>query len=164
MILRFSIMFSYISRYAYYQWYIQDSYFRYYNTCIPFSAYTFRKWYILPGPSLFEYVWCFCTLHNISQYLDIDHHEPGYKTCGHGAADLSKYIVIFVDIFWVFHGSDLDAVVFNSLRPSDAYMCHKHSPSLFHIMACRLDGAKPLSEPMLQYCWLDSREQTSVTF
>ena len=22
-------------------------------------------------------------------------------------------------------------------------------------MACRLDGAKPLSEPMLEYCWLD---------
>ena len=29
-------------------------------------------------------------------------------------------------------------------------------------MACRLASAKPLSEPMLEYCWLDPREQTSV--
>ena len=28
-------------------------------------------------------------------------------------------------------------------------------PSLVQIMACRLDGAKPLSEPMLEYCQLD---------
>ena len=31
-------------------------------------------------------------------------------------------------------------------------------------MACRLDGAKPLSEPMLEYCLLDPQEQTSVKF
>ena len=31
-------------------------------------------------------------------------------------------------------------------------------------MACRLDGAKPLSEPLLEYCWLDPWEQTSVKF
>ena len=29
-------------------------------------------------------------------------------------------------------------------------------------MACRLDGTKPLSEPMLRYCELDPWEQTSV--
>ena len=34
-------------------------------------------------------------------------------------------------------------IPFNSLRPSDAY--------LVQIMACRLIGAKPLSEPMLEY-------------
>ena len=28
-------------------------------------------------------------------------------------------------------------------------------PSLVQIMAWRLDGAKPLSEPMLEYCYLD---------
>ena len=31
-------------------------------------------------------------------------------------------------------------------------------------MACRLDGAKLLSEPMLEYCQLDPWEQTSVNF
>ena len=31
-------------------------------------------------------------------------------------------------------------------------------------MACRLVGAKPLTEPMLEYCQLDSKEQTSVKF
>ena len=29
-------------------------------------------------------------------------------------------------------------------------------------MACRLVGAKPLSEPMLGYCQLEPKEQTSV--
>ena len=31
-------------------------------------------------------------------------------------------------------------------------------------MACCLVGTKPLSEPMLEYCWLDLYEQTSVNF
>ena len=29
-------------------------------------------------------------------------------------------------------------------------------------MACRLDGAKPLSEPMLGYCQMNPKEQISV--
>ena len=40
----------------------------------------------------------------------------------------------------------------NSLRPSDAYMRQLTRPSLVQIMACRLDGAKQLSEPLLEYC------------
>ena len=40
----------------------------------------------------------------------------------------------------------------NSLRPSDAYMRRWTGSSLLQIMACRLFGAKPLSEPMLEYC------------
>ena len=31
-------------------------------------------------------------------------------------------------------------------------------------MACRLLGAKPLHEPMLAYCWLDSWEHISVIY
>ena len=31
-------------------------------------------------------------------------------------------------------------------------------------MACRLLGAKPLTEPVLTYCQLDPQEQTSVKF
>ena len=31
-------------------------------------------------------------------------------------------------------------------------------------MACRLDGTKPLSEPLLECCWLDPWQQTSVQF
>ena len=34
--------------------------------------------------------------------------------------------------------------------------------SLIQIMACRLFGAKPLSEPMLEYCQLYPPEQISV--
>ena len=37
-----------------------------------------------------------------------------------------------------------------------------NKPSLVQIMACHLAGAKPLSEPMLEYCQLDPWEQTSV--
>ena len=40
----------------------------------------------------------------------------------------------------------------NSLRPSDTYMRRWTGPSLVQIMACRLFGAKPLSEPILEYC------------
>ena len=45
--------------------------------------------------------------------------------------------------------------IINSLRPSDAYMRQQFTPSLVQIMACRLFGAKPLSEPMKEYCQLD---------
>ena len=34
--------------------------------------------------------------------------------------------------------------------------------ALVHVMACCLFGAKPLPEPMLTYCQLDSWEQISV--
>ena len=37
-------------------------------------------------------------------------------------------------------------------------------PGLVQIMACHLDSARPLSEPVLKYCWLDPYEQTSVKF
>ena len=40
----------------------------------------------------------------------------------------------------------------NSLRPSGAYMCQQPRTSLVQIMACRLFGATPLTEPMLEYC------------
>ena len=41
------------------------------------------------------------------------------------------------------------------------HICVNKLTSLVQIMACRLDGAKPLSEPMLEYCWLGPWEQTS---
>ena len=31
-------------------------------------------------------------------------------------------------------------------------------------MACHLNGAKPLSEPVLEYYWLDSKEHAPVKF
>ena len=38
------------------------------------------------------------------------------------------------------------------LGPSDAYMRQQAMPLLAQINACRLIGAKPLSEPMLDFC------------
>ena len=43
----------------------------------------------------------------------------------------------------------------NSSPPSDAYMRQWIGAALVQIMARRLFGAKPLSEPMLGYCQLD---------
>ena len=43
-------------------------------------------------------------------------------------------------------------------------MCQWNESALVQLMACRLFGAKPLPEPMLAYCQLDSREQISVKF
>ena len=52
----------------------------------------------------------------------------------------------------------LAEISFNSLRLSDAYMHHYNIPTFVQITACRLFGAKPLSEPMLSYCQLDLKE------
>ena len=43
----------------------------------------------------------------------------------------------------------------NSSLPGAAYMRQWTGSALVQIMACRLFGAKPLSEPMLKYCQLD---------
>ena len=40
----------------------------------------------------------------------------------------------------------------NSSPPSTAYMRQLTGSSLVQVMACRLFGAKPLSEPILEYC------------
>ena len=53
-------------------------------------------------------------------------------------------------------------LVFNSSPPSAAYMRQWTGPSLVQVMACRLIGAKPLPEPILSFCQLDSWEQISV--
>ena len=52
----------------------------------------------------------------------------------------------------------------NPFRPSDSYMHQQTMPALVQIMACRLFGAKPSSELMLAYCWLDTWEQILVKF
>ena len=48
------------------------------------------------------------------------------------------------------------------LPPSGAYMHQWTGWALVQIMACRLFGTKPLPEPMMTYCQLDSWEQISV--
>ena len=45
-----------------------------------------------------------------------------------------------------------DIVIFHSSRPSDEYIHQWTRPSLVQIMAWHQIGAKPLSEPMLEYC------------
>ena len=51
------------------------------------------------------------------------------------------------------------------ISPSAAYICvSEYRSALVQIMACRLLGVKPLSEPMLGYCQLDPKEQTSLKY
>ena len=52
----------------------------------------------------------------------------------------------------------------NSSPPSAAYMYQWTGPALVQIMACRLGGAKPLSEPMLICCQLDPKQHISMKF
>ena len=69
--------------------------------------------------------------------------------------------------FWI---SPLTAVcgglafhtTFNSLRPSNEHMRQHNLPTLPQIMACRLIGTKPSSDPMLPFYRLDHKEHTSV--
>ena len=56
-----------------------------------------------------------------------------------------------------------NCLTFNPLRPSDAYMRQYNIPTLVQIMACRMLGAKPLSEPMLPYCQLGHKEHTCIS-
>ena len=55
----------------------------------------------------------------------------------------------------------LTHLIYSSPR-SAAYMCQWIWSTLVQVMACRLFGAKPLSEPMLAYCQLDIWEQISL--
>ena len=58
------------------------------------------------------------------------------------------------------HRAHYDVIVI--LGSSHTYMRHYTGPSLVLIMTCRLFGAKPLSEPLLTYCQLDSKKHISV--
>ena len=53
---------------------------------------------------------------------------------------------------------------FNPSPPTAAYMCQWTGSVLIQVMVCRLFGVKPLPEPTLAYCQLDSWEQISVKF
>ena len=62
-------------------------------------------------------------------------------------------------VFWILPSQASDI---NSSPPSAAYMRQWTGSTLVQVMACRLFGAKPLPEPMLDYCQLDPWEQISV--
>ena len=55
-------------------------------------------------------------------------------------------------------------ILFNSSPPRAAYMRQWTRPAFVQVMACRLFGAKPLPEPILAYCQLDSEELITVKY
>ena len=52
----------------------------------------------------------------------------------------------------------------NSSPLSAVYMRRWTVSTLFQIMACHLNSAKPLSKPMLKYCQLDPKENITMKF
>ena len=64
----------------------------------------------------------------------------------------TESLSIEMEVFFMSLDNDNSSAGINSLRPSDAYMRRWTGPSLVQTMASRPVGAKPLSEPMLEYC------------
>ena len=79
--------------------------------------------------------------------------------CGLALVNLTKILQGFITDTGQAWGCSSDNWVtlrqINSLRLSDTHMCQYNIWTLVQIMACRLFGAKPLSEPMLSYYQLD---------
>ena len=67
-------------------------------------------------------------------------------------------------IIFIFKQALIGQTVLNSSSLSAAYMHQWIRSALVQIMTCRLFGAKPLSEPVLVYCQLDTWEHTSMKF
>ena len=53
------------------------------------------------------------------------------------------------------YATQLGVLFINSSLRSTAYICQWIRSAVVHIMACRLFGAKPLSQPILGYCKLE---------
>ena len=74
---------------------------------------------------------------------------------------------IFLYVIFYHLINELPVVYFtmcvNSSPPGVEYMCQWIRSALVQIMVGCLFGTKPLSKPMLGYCQLDLKEQTSVT-
>ena len=73
-----------------------------------------------------------------------------WTSCGLLPWLLASQAVDCHDIDWIKYPGL--AFEFNSSPPIAAYMRPWTESTLVQIMACRLVGAKPLSEPMLEFC------------
>ena len=94
-------------------------------------------------------------------------HEKKWPTFSRQHFEIHLYFfkncVILTQIpWWICCHSRTTCRHVNSSPPSAAYMRRWTGSALVKKMACPLFGAKPLSEPMLGFCQLDPKEQTSV--
>ena len=83
------------------------------------------------------------------------------------ANERRRYFVTTSLIGWVQEGTRHQAITWtygNSSPPSAAHICWWNGSALVQIMAYHLDGAQPLSEPMLTYCQLEPKEDISMKF
>ena len=90
------------------------------------------------------------------------------KTCslgsGHGWLIASSIISLACNLSSMLYTGErrFDSIMDNPLWSSDAYRHEQNIPSLVQIVACRLFGDNPLSEPMMTYCQLDPEEYSSI--
>ena len=73
-----------------------------------------------------------------------------------------RFCKVFPEIFVISHS--INAYVYLIHWGRLTHICVGKLAISGSIMTCRLDGTKPLSEPVLEYCKLDPWEQTSVKF
>ena len=71
---------------------------------------------------------------------------------------------LYPNDFWISSDKRIDITGLNSSRPGDAYMRQYSISALVQTMACRRFGAKPLSEPMLPYFQLNTKEHILMKF
>ena len=98
--------------------------------------------------------WCNAFVNQYHPFSDfvVVFSVPDLPWCTRLFLKQSKYICVYLKIY------------FNSSPPSVAYRHQWIRSALVQIMACRLFGTKPSSEPMLSYCHSDPKEQTAVKF
>ena len=87
--------------------------------------------------------------------------------CPTGYVNLSGHIDSLKQTTWNLEwGNTINFQIMSitSSPPSAAYMHQWTGSALVQVMACRLFGAKPLPEPMLVDCQLESWKQVSVKF
>ena len=119
---------------------------------------------------MYEAIWHFLSLwwHGLSKSIRMEDknlfilHSQCHGYWSPGNARIQAISSHDIDIVVLLEHFSFSTLRFNSSPPSVAYMHRWTGSTLFQIMAWRRDGAKPLSKPMLKYCWLDPWEQTSV--
>ena len=107
---------------------------------------------------------CTCHCHTYGPHVDMGWKakEAWLQHKNNQCLGLKVLTVVIMQIELIFTKHNINA--FNSLRPSDAYMRQWNKPSFLLRIAHYLLGAQPLSEPMLVYCQLEPKEQTSLKF
>ena len=130
----------------------------------------------LPGVNELTAWWFILTKYRFFAFFDITlvamtlkiHFKVMISTCHWGWGELYEVLVPTWCLLMASHWFQLIRngwAVTNAALTHLPLVLHRWTGSaLVQIMACRLDSAKPLSEPMLTYCEIDPKEHISMKF